>query len=153
MVKFKTVKELDDNLSELDVQNYAEYVHEEDCACTEGKMKVHPKPVFDNVAHNPFSCHCDVMHLTTPDKKTKFQFLVGVDAQTQYLFVHPLQDLSEISIKNALKGIVTDFCRLCLKLNPFSRICPQRVIGTNKNIKIKIFIGIVFICEFLVFGF
>ena len=111
MIKFRTVKELDDNLSEHDVQNYAEYVHEGDCACTEGKMKVHPKPVFDNVAHNPHSCHCDVMHLTTPDKKTKFRFLVGVDAETQFLFAYPLHDLSEISVKHAMKGIIAEYKR------------------------------------------
>ena len=80
MIRLRTVKDLDESLTELDVKNYEEYIHESDCACTEGKMKVHPKPAFDNVAHNPYSCHCDVMYLTTPDKKTKFQFLVGVDA-------------------------------------------------------------------------
>ena len=72
-------------------------------------MKVQPKPVFDNVAHNPHSCHCDVMHLTTPDKKTKFQFLVGVDAQSQFLFVHPLDNLDQVSVKYALKKIVAQY--------------------------------------------
>ena len=141
MIKYRTVKELDDNLSERDVQNYADYVHEEDCACTEGKMKVHPKPVFDNVAHNPYSCHCDVMHLTTPDKKTKFQFLVGVDAQTQYLFVHPLHDLSEISIKYALKCIVVDY-RQNPKQPKLTKIVMDRGGGLNSKATIAALVSL-----------
>jgi len=115
MIGNGTVKHLDSNLTPLDVENYAKYVHETDCACIEGKMTTQPKPDFNNAIHSPHSCHCDVMQFTTRDKVTKFFFLIGVDAESQNILVSPLMDLKDASVKKGFMKFIDIYRRNPLK--------------------------------------
>ena len=105
MIKHGCVKDLD-GLTVQDVKNYHQYVHEIDCACIEGKMKVHSAPDFDNALYSPNACFCDIMQLTTADKVVKFNFLISIDAQSQFIFCQYLAKLDIPSLAVALKKLI-----------------------------------------------
>jgi hypothetical protein len=105
MIQFRSVKDLEE-LTVEDVKNYHRYVHETDCACVEGKMKVHSAPDFDNVHYSPNACFCDIMQLTTADKVVKFHFLIAIDAQSQFIFCLYLAKLNNTAVGIALKKLI-----------------------------------------------
>ena len=108
MIKHGTVKDIQ-GLSVLDVQNYHKYVHETDCACILGKMRVHSAPNFDNVLYSPNACFCDVMQLTTSDKVVKFHFLISIDATSQFIFCIYLAKLNNIELAKAFKKLIAQY--------------------------------------------
>ena len=105
MIKHRTVKDLE-GLTTEDVRNYHQYVHETDCACIEGKMRVHSSPDFDNAHYSPNACFCDIMQLTTADKVVKFHFLIAIDAQSQFIFCVYLTKLNNLTLATAFKRLI-----------------------------------------------
>jgi hypothetical protein len=60
------------------------------------------------------------MQLTTADKVVKFQFLIGVDAMSQFIFCIFLAKLNNIEMAKAFKkliGLYRKSVRYCSKTN------------------------------------
>ena len=108
MIKNGSVKDLQ-GLSVRDVKNYHQYVHETDCACILGKMRVHTTPKFDNVFHSPDALFCDVMQLTTADKVVKFRFLIAIDAFSQFIFCIHLAKLDNNELTKAFSKLISQY--------------------------------------------
>ena len=102
MVKHGLLKGIDESLEPLDVERYQEYVHQLDCACIMGKIRAPSAKCYNYEAHYHNSCFCDVFQLTTDDKKSKYLFFLGVDIESQFIFVERIQNSSTQELQRAI---------------------------------------------------
>jgi hypothetical protein len=94
-----------DGLQPKHIDAFRIHVHESDCACHEGKIRMPSaiKMKGPSLAElNLSSCHIDVMTETTDDKTHRYLYLIGVDAATQCIIEVKVPDLTEKALATGL---------------------------------------------------
>jgi hypothetical protein len=116
MVQHGLLKGIDESLGALDVDRYQQFVHQLDCACTMGKIRAPTAKCYNYEANHQNACFCDVFQLTTDDKSNKYLFFLGVDIESQFVFVERIQNSSTQELQRAINRIEALYSKYQRKL-------------------------------------
>ena len=118
MVKHNLVEGIDGYISVADVERYRDLVHEMNCVCALGKIRK-PSPMknynFETTIRHV--CYCDVFQLTSADKSIKYMFMLGVDGESQAIFVQRIANSSVQELRRAITCFVDLYDKHLKKLN------------------------------------